>query len=131
MTETLVTIKPDDTVHSALVCMEDQQVRHLPVVDGHTFLGMLSDRDLREYRLPLMEELSKPGYADTLMSTPVSEVMSVNVVSVDGSEDVDAAIDVMLTYGIGAVPVIERSNEQLVGIVSYVDVLKALRGALG
>ncbi len=130
MTETLVTIKPDDTVHSALLCMEDQHVRHLPVVDGHTFMGMLSDRDLREYRLPLMEELSKPGYADTLMSTPVSEVMSVNVVSVDGAEDVDAAIDVMLTYGIGAVPVIERSNGQLVGIVSYVDVLKALRGAL-
>ena len=130
MTDALVTIKPDENVRVAMMRMEDQQIRHLPVVEGGQLIGMLSDRDLREYRLPLMEELDKPGYADDLLKTSVSEVMSVNIVSLDSGEDVKAAIDVMLEYGVGAVPVIDRHSDELVGIVSYVDVIRALRGAL-
>lgn len=131
MTDALVTIKPVDTVRSALLRMEDQEIRHLPVVEGKQLIGMVSDRDLREYRLPVMEEIDNPEYADDLLETPVSEVMNANLVTLDPSESIKAAIDLMLEYGVGALPVVERHSEELVGIVSYVDVLKALRGTLG
>lgn len=130
MTDALVTIKPVDTVRSALLRMEDQEIRHLPVVEGKQLIGMVSDRDLREYRLPVMEEIDNPEYADDLLETPVSEVMNANLVTLDPSESIKAAIDLMLEYGVGALPVVERHSEELVGIVSYVDVLKALRGTL-
>ncbi|MCA9709049.1 MAG: CBS domain-containing protein [Myxococcales bacterium] len=130
MTEALVTIKPDDTVRTALLRMEDQQVRHLPVVEGRRLAGMVSDRDLREYRLPIMEEIDNPDYADDLLDTPVSEVMTTDLVTLDTVETIKTAIDLMLEYGVGAVPVIDRRTDTLAGIVSYVDVLRALRGTL-
>lgn len=130
MTDALVTIKPVDTVRSALLRMEDQEIRHLPVVEGKQLIGVISDRDLREYRLPVMEEIDNPEYADDLLETPVSEVMNANLVTLDPGESLKAAIDLILEYGVGALPVVDRHSDELVGIVSYVDVLKHLRTVL-
>lgn len=130
MTRALVTIKQTDTVRTALRLMEDQEVRHLPVVDGSKLLGMVSDRDLREYRLPVLEEIENPEYADDLLETPVSELMNTDVVTLEPGESVKKTIDLMLEYGVGALPVIDGHDEELQGIVSYVDVLRFLRDTL-
>jgi CBS domain-containing protein len=36
----------------------------------------------------------------------------------------------MLDQRVGAIPIVDRHSDELVGIVSYVDVLRALRGQL-
>jgi acetoin utilization protein AcuB len=130
MTAALVTIKPSDTVRVALTKMEDQEIRHLPVVQGKQLVGMVSDRDLREYRLPVVEEIENPEYAEDLLETPVSEVMNTDLVTLDTSENVKTAIDLMLEYGVGALPVLDRGRDELVGILSYVDVLRYVRATL-
>jgi len=130
MTKSVITATPNETVGDALRRLEDQSIRHLPVVEGERLVGMISDRDLREYRLPLMEELDNPEHADDLLNTPLSELMGGSVLALDAGETIAQAVDLMLEYGIGAVPVVERHNETLVGIVSYVDVLKSIRPAL-
>jgi acetoin utilization protein AcuB len=130
MTTALVTIKPTDSVREALRRMEDQEIRHLPVVEGSRLAGMVSDRDLREYRLPVMEEIENPEYADDLLNTPVAEMMNTDLVTLDPGESVKTAIDLMLEYGVGALPVVDRHKDELVGIMSYVDVLRHVRGLL-
>ena len=60
MTKSVVTASPSDTVGHALRTLEDQSIRHLPIVEDGRLIGMVSDRDLREYRLPLMDELDAP-----------------------------------------------------------------------
>lgn len=130
MTTALVTIKPTDSVREALSKMEDQEIRHLPVVEGKRLAGMVSDRDLREYRLPVMEEIENPDYADDLLDTPVAEMMNTDVVTLEPGETLKAAIDLMLEYGVGALPVVDRHKEELVGILSYVDVLRHVRTVL-
>jgi len=130
MTTALVTIKPGDTVREALAKMEDQEIRHLPVVEGKRLAGMVSDRDLREYRLPVLEEIENPEYADDLLDTPVSEVMNTDLVTLHPAESIKTAIDLMLEYGVGALPVVDRHRDELVGILSYVDVLRHLRTLL-
>ena len=127
MTKSVVTASPSDTVGHALRTLEDQSIRHLPIVDDGRLVGMVSDRDLREYRLPLMDELDDPKHADELLDTPLSSLDLGAVLSLDAGESVTQAIDLMLEYGIGAVPVIEQHSEELIGIVSYVDILRALR----
>jgi acetoin utilization protein AcuB len=130
MTTALVTIKPTHTVREALTMMEDQEIRHLPVVEGKRLAGMVSDRDLREYRLPVSEEIENPDYAEDLLTTPVAEAMNTDLVTLEPSESVKVAIDVMLEYGVGALPVVDRNKDELVGILSYVDVLRYVRGML-
>ena len=130
MTTAVVTIKPSDTVREALARMEDQEIRHLPVVEGKRLVGVVSDRDLREYRLPVDEEIENPEYADDLLDTKVAEMMNTDVVTLEPGENVKTAIDVMLEYGVGALPVVDRHKEELVGILSYVDVLRFVRPML-
>ena len=127
MTQAVVTANPGDPVRKALELLEDQHIRHLPVIDDGRLVGMLSDRDLREYRLPLMQELDDPGFASELLDAPVSQAMATQPIAVDAGESVRSTIDLMVEHGIGAVPVIDRHSDELIGIVSYVDVLKSLR----
>lgn len=133
MSQTIVSVKPSTSVREAIRLIEDTEVRHLPVVgEEGELLGIVSDRDLREFRIPLMVEIDRFADADRdrteeLLATPISEVMAADVVSVDSSETVESVIDAMLEYKIGAVPVVDRHTEELVGIVSYIDVLRYAR----
>ncbi len=127
MTTTLVTASVNDTVGHALRLLEDQEIRHLPIVNGKKLVGMVSDRDLREYRLPLLVELNEPKRADAMLDTPLFQLMKEAVLALETHETLVQAIDLLLQYGVGAVPVVERDSDEIVGIVSYVDVLRALR----
>jgi len=130
MTKAVVVVTPEDKIRTALRLLEDTEIRHLPVVKGQNLVGLVSDRDLREYRLPVLEELEHPDYADNLLDKPVSEAMNVDFVFVDEQESVGKAVDVMIEFGVGAVPVVERDTRHLLGMLSYVDILKAVRGTL-
>lgn len=129
MTTEVITAPPTVPVRKALRLLEDLELRHLPVVDGDALVGILSDRDLREFRMDAIKELVEGGAFESgrSLDTPISEVMSGLVISVDTEESVRAAIDTMLEYGVGAVPVVDRATGHLEGIVSYVDILRALR----
>lgn len=129
MSTAVITAAADQTVRGAILLLEDQSIRHLPVTEEGRLIGMVSDRDLREYRLPLLMELDHPQRADELMAVPLSEVMKASVISVGTTEPVRLVIDLMLEYGLGVVPVVEGDRDELVGIVSYVDILRALRPA--
>jgi acetoin utilization protein AcuB len=130
MTTAVVTATPKDTVRKALRLLEDGDIRHLPIVEGKRLVGLVSDRDLREYRLPLLEEIDDPDYADDLLDTPLSELMSGDILCLDADESLATGVDLMIEYGIGAIPVVDRDKDELVGILSYVDVLKAVRDTL-
>lgn len=131
MTPSPTTAKASDSVRRALALLEDQDIRHLPVIDDdRQLVGLVSDRDLREYRLPVLEELDNPEQADDLMDTPLSEVMSGDIISIDSGEELVAACDLIIEYRIGAIPVLDRTTGELVGIVSYMDILRVARDVL-
>lgn len=46
MTTRLVSVRPDDTIEEGLAIMTRERIRHLPVVDGDTVVGMVSIGDL-------------------------------------------------------------------------------------
>lgn len=125
MTQNPTTLRSTDTVSEAVDLLQSLNVRHLPVVDerGH-LIGMLSDRDLG----PLMKTFSETAEADRMVlplsERRVSDYMSGDAVSVEGDADVSEIITQMLDERIGAVPVVDAADN-VIGIVSYVDVLRA------
>jgi len=46
MSSPVLAVSPDDTVQKCMQLMTDRRVRHLPVVDGGTVIGMVSIGDL-------------------------------------------------------------------------------------
>jgi CBS domain-containing protein len=63
------------------------------------------------------------------MNTQVSTVMTTQPMTVAPDDDLTDAIELLLTEKIGAIPVVDEA-EGLVGILSYVDVLRCFLGRL-
>ena len=129
MTRDVESVGPETTVGDALDLMDNLSIRHLPVVEGADFVGLVSDRDLAAHVLPLRAAIAHPDEAKGRLETPVSELLRDEVLTVTPSDDVSKAIDTMLVFGVGAVPVVE--DRRLAGIVTTIDVLQAARTALG
>jgi CBS domain-containing protein len=47
-----VTIGADDSIEELVRTMAQQEVKRLPVIDGHTLVGMVSEADLAEHATP-------------------------------------------------------------------------------
>ncbi len=114
----------NETVRQAFLKLMELDVRHLPVVDQKELVGMISDRDLREFIVPMASELESVNTADARFERSISDLMKGDVISVHPETDVTEVIELMIDQRIGAVPVVEPATGLLVGIVSYIDVIR-------
>jgi acetoin utilization protein AcuB len=130
MTNDVLTIEETSSIGDAMQTMQEASIRHLPVVRGREVVGMLSDRDFRSLGLDAVMDMETMDAVRTRLSASVLTLMSGNVLSVDQSADIKDIIDLMVDEKIGAVPVIDEDTNDLVGLVSYIDVLRALRDEL-
>ena len=130
MTSDPYAIKVTESVEQVLRKLSEADVRHLPVVEAGTLVGIVSDRDVRGVVPSPLEALDDPEAAQKALSRPVSQIMSHDVLSTNPEADVAEVIDLMLENRVGAIPVVEPDSGKLIGIVSYVDVLRAARDLL-
>ncbi len=127
MTSEPVTLPMNASVAEAVETLQSMNVRHLPIVDAAgTLVGMVSDRDLAA----LMRLFVEGAEAERMTVPPseqrIADVMSGDPVAVDEDADVAEIVDVLVEDRIGAVPVVD-AGDHVVGIISYVDLLVALR----
>jgi acetoin utilization protein AcuB len=130
MTENPATVSPQATIAEAWDLMRELDIRHLPVVDGEAVVGMLSDRDLGS--LDVGRLLTEEG-AEAVrrhLARPVRQLMSTDVVAAEPETDVSELITLFLEQKVGAIPVVLPDTRRLMGIVSYIDVLRALQDVL-
>lgn len=130
MTADPITAKSTATIRAVIQLLFERDVRHLPIVEDGELVGIISDRDLRTFLVPATVELEKPSEVAARLARPISSVMGGDVVSVAPETDLSELIEIMLDQKIGAVPVVESGTKELVGIVSYTDVLRAAQDAL-
>ncbi len=130
MTDDVTTVDETATLGVALEIMEAKGIRHLPVVRGRELVGMLSDRDLRSFGVSMTADMAALERLKARLGASVSSVMSANLLTVDPSSDVVEVIDLMVGERVNAVPVVDEETSELVGIVSSVDVLAAVRDRL-
>lgn len=130
MTPEPATVTPQATVAEVWDLMRERDIRHVPVVADGTLVGMLSDRDLAY--LDITELLATEG-ADAVqreLRTPVVKLMSSDVLHVETETDLSDVIGLMLESKVGAIPVVRPGSREIVGIVSYVDVLRVFQDLL-
>jgi acetoin utilization protein AcuB len=130
MTPDPLTVTPQASIAEVWDLMREVDVRHVPVVQAGALVGMLSDRDLARVD---MARLLKTEGAEALrkeLATPIVRVMSSDVISVEPDTEVGDVIALLLDHKIGALPVVEAETREVLGIISYVDVLRALRDLL-
>lgn len=129
MTATPVTVTPRTTVLNARRLLHRYGIRHLPVVDDHRHVvGVISDRDLAVGDPQGLASLSAAEADAAGRHRTVETVMTSPAIIALADEPVAAAAQLMLSWTIGALPVI--ADGRLVGIISAGDCLRALVDAL-
>ena len=115
------------TVRQAVECLYENDIRHLPIVEEGVLIGVVSDRDVQRALSP---EIFGNGATQEALAETLSAVMHRGVVFTHPEENITEAIELMVSNRIGALPVVDPSTTQLVGMLSYVDVLRAASDAL-
>lgn len=107
--QTLPYLHLSDKVYQALQLMNDNQVTHLPIVDGEKYMGIISEDDLLQ--------------ADNDDAELTSLQQSFGNTSVKNTEHFLKAIQVAAENGLSVVPIVDAENG-LAGAVSYNDLLR-------
>jgi acetoin utilization protein AcuB len=130
MTPDPVTVTPQASLAEAWDLMRELDVRHLPVVQDLTLVGVLSDRDLGD--LDVARLLSDEGAQglERALATPVIDVMTTDVIAVEPETALSEVVGLLLEHKVGAIPVVQPDTRAVVGIVSYIDVLRVVRDLL-
>lgn len=128
MTPSPATADAAASIRAVMRRLIDLDVRHLPIVNDGELVGIISDRDLREVTSRLVAE--GETQIDRVLDRPISDLMSADVLSVDPETELEDVVDLMIEHRVGALPVVSPGTDELVGIVSYVDVLRAARDSI-
>jgi CBS domain-containing protein len=111
-------IAPNATVFDAIQLMADKNVGALPVVENGRLAGMISERDYTR-KVILKGKSSK--------ETPVRDIMTQELVTVDASDSVTECMRVMTEKRIRHLPVMEGSK--MIGLVSIGDLVRRIISA--
>ncbi len=121
MNRKVITITPEDTVHTASGKIKEHRIRHLPVVDGEHLVGIISDRDLKGATPSVLLECKD---IERLKNIKVKEIMTEQVLTAHPLDGVDEAARLMYEHRIGCLPVV-RGNK-LIAIITETDILRTL-----
>jgi CBS domain-containing protein len=112
MTREVEIIHPNATLAEAAEKMRDLNVGPLPVCDGTTVLGMVTDRDIT---------IRGTAAGHDPESTKVRDVMTPDIQFVYDDQDVDDAAKLMAEKQIRRVVVLNR-DKRLTGILAMADI---------
>ncbi len=106
---------PETTVYDAIKAMAEAEIGALVVTEGDRLVGVISERDYAR-KIILKGRRSQ--------DTTVREAMTAPAITVTPSQTVQDCMELMTEHRIRHLPVVE--NDQLIGIISIGDVVKAI-----
>jgi CBS domain-containing protein len=112
MSAELQTVTPDQPIQQAARFMLESDIGVLPVLSGNDLSGMITDRDIA---VRAVAEGRGPD-------TPVSEVMTDDVLVVYDDQDITEAALIMSDRQVRRLPVKNREANRLVGVISLADI---------
>ena len=127
MTKNPLVMTPAETIGQADELMTENRIRQLPVVDEGALLGIITDRDIRSFLA--QSALVEPEERAKVLRTKVREIMTAEPLTLAPDDDLREAVELLIEEKIGGIPVVDQA-EGLVGIVTYVDVLRCFLNRL-
>jgi CBS domain-containing protein len=135
MTKKVITVSPDEPVHSAIMLMTGHEISRIVVAKSNRPVGMVTGRDLlplgamigrRQRRAAKEWQPFIPAGIKAAML--VSDVMTPDPITTDADSDLADAGYIMLRNRISGLPVVDAAKN-LRAIVTKTDIVKALAAA--
>ena len=127
MQTAVTTVTPHTMVSTAYQMMtrRDARMRHLPVVtEQGTLIGIVTDRDVRRALASDAPSMAEHEMPELLAKLHVRDIMTPEVLSVNGTTSVVEAALLFLEKKVGGLPVVHDDN-RLAGILTVADLLRA------
>lgn len=126
----LITVSPTTSLEDASILVKKKKIDHLPVINSSgKLVGILSDRDLKQYWASPATTLSNHELNYLLQQVIVEMIMITPVITITPNTTIERAALIMQENDINALPVME--NDELVGIITSADVMGVLLSAIG
>lgn len=132
MTRQVLTIRPETGMLEARSLMDENRIRHLPVVDADDRLvGIVSDRDIRSAMPSLVfEDFESAEARSRLETVTAADIMTRNPATVTPAHTIQDALLLITEKKVGAFPVVDAEG-RLKGILSVRDLVRAFINVLG
>jgi len=127
MTKNPLTVTPSETVAQADELMTANKIRQLPIVEETELVGIVTDRDIRSFLGTSL--LESPETREKALNTEVREIMTTEPITLSPDDDLEDAVELLIEEKMGGIPVVDEAAG-LVGIVTYVDVLRCFLNRL-
>ena len=127
MTREPFTVTAMDAIGEADDLMSQNKIRQLPVVKGKELVGIITDRDIRSFLSGSL--LASPDQREVALKTRIREIMTSEPITVSPDDDLEEVVEILIEEKVGGIPVVDET-EGLVGIVTYVDVLRCFLNRL-
>lgn len=130
MSHPVITIHPNMLMQEALNLMHREHIRRLPVVDHQgRLVGIVSERDLLLASPSSVTSLSVWELNYLLSKITVKDIMTRDVITLDGDASLEEAALKMADYKIGGLPVVE--DGYVIGIITETDLFKVFLELFG
>ena len=126
MSTRIVSVAYDDKLSEVKQIFDSMKFHHVLVVEHGKLHGVISDRDLLRALSPFIGKLAETARDAGTLDKRAHQIMSRDLVTLPPDASVADAVDLFLTRSISCLPVVD-SQQRPVGIVSWRDVLRALR----
>jgi len=114
MIHDVITVDDRKPISLALALMHEKGIRRLPVLADEKLVGMIVQHDIEK-------AFNRPG---VIAETPVDWIMSKHPITITPEDDLVMAARILISKKISGLPVMD--GDQLVGIISEIDILKIL-----
>ena len=128
----LIAVTPQTKLAEVRALMQENNFRHLPVVDKNgKLVGIITDRDMRDaHPSSLLGEEDYQRTLDKVMQHTVEEVMTKDPLTIAPYFTIQDTLLVMGKRKVGALPVVDEKG-YLKGIMSTRDLLQAFVSIMG
>lgn len=125
-----VTVEEDTSIIDVMKILEQNDIRHLPVMSRGRLTGMLTDQDVKNATPSKTTALKAQELYFLLAELKARDIMRPDPIVIYPDQTMEVAAVKMLEYKVTGIPVVTGSGD-LVGIISQGDVFRVLISITG
>lgn len=129
MTTNLITVNPGDKLVKIKEVFENNKIHHIPVVSYKQIVGMVSKTDF-VYFMRGFSRNEEDRFVNEarLRAYKAEDIMTKGLAKLTPNQRINVALEIFLENRFHAIPVIDETKGELVGLVTTFDIIKALAG---
>ncbi len=121
MSAKIVTVKYNDSIYDCWLKMEENDLKQIPIIGFNGKLtGLVTMRNIIK---SMIENKENSQYIN---NTIVEKISISDIITAEPISDIRRVAKVMVKYHINNIPIVDSKDDQLVGILSRADILRAV-----